>query len=76
MRVHYIVIIYYLLTYLVTVNDVWMDLTLLISTISINKKMIENLRELIIPWLNEKHINHDKIFFSYPVELTILLITY
>ena len=41
---------------LVTANDVWMDLTLLISTISINKKTLENLRQLkITPWLNEKH---------------------
>ena len=33
-RVHYIVIIYHVLTYmLVTANDVWMDLTLLMGTI-------------------------------------------
>ena len=36
-RVHYIVIIYYILTKLVTANDVWTDLTLMISKISINK---------------------------------------
>ena len=48
MRGHYIVI-YYILTSLVTANDVWMDLTLLISKISINEKNMENLRVLIIP---------------------------
>ena len=37
-KVHYIVIIYYILTKLVTANYVWMDLTLIISKISINKK--------------------------------------
>ena len=42
-RVHYIIIIYYILTWLVTANDVWMDLTLLISKISINKNTVENL---------------------------------
>ena len=47
-RVHYIVIIYYILTWLVTANDVWMDLTLLMRKISTNKKMLENLRVLII----------------------------
>ena len=66
---------YYLLHIyiLVTANDVSLYLTLLISTISINKKTMKNLRALIIPWLNEKHIHHGKRMFSYPVELTILL---
>ena len=32
------------------------------------------MRVLIIPWLDGKH--HDQKMFSYPVELTILLITY
>ena len=53
-----------------------MDLTLPISTISINEKTMENPRVLIIPWLNEKYIHHYKKMFSYPTESTILLITY
>ena len=37
-RLHYIVIIYYVITLLVIDNGVWMDLALMISTISINKQ--------------------------------------
>ena len=39
-RLHYIVIIYYVLTLIVTNNNVWIDLTLLISMIKIKKMMV------------------------------------
>ena len=45
MRVHYIVIIYYVLTKLVTDNDVWMDLTLPINTFSANKNQNARISE-------------------------------
>ena len=61
MRVQYIVIIYYILTQLVTANDVWMDLTRLISKISINKnkKHMENL-SFNYTLVNEKRIHDDE----------------
>ena len=58
--VHYIVIIYYILTLLVTANDVWMDLTLLISKIPINKKNAGKSESINYTLLNEKRIHHDK----------------
>ena len=53
-----------------------MDRTLLISKISINKKKHEKSERINYTLLNEKRIHHDgKKMFTYPVELTILLIT-
>ena len=75
-RGHYIVIIYYILTQLVTANDVWMDLTLLISKISLDKKTHGKSESINYTLLNEKRMHDDgKKMFTYPVELTILLIT-
>ena len=54
-----------------------MDLTLLISKISINKKKHGKSASVNYTLLNEKRINdNEKKMFTYPVELTILLITY
>ena len=60
MTAHYIVIIYYILTYLVTANDVWMYLTLLISKISINKKKHGKSEGINYTLLNEKRLHDDE----------------
>ena len=75
-RLHYIVIIYYVLTWLVTANHVWMDLTLLIRTISANKKNDIIFESVHYTVLNQNVNTDKKNMFTYPVELTILLITY
>ena len=74
-RLHFIVIIYYVLTHLVTDNDVWMHLTLLISTFSTKKndRISESVNYAV---LNQKVYIMTIKMFPYPVELTILLITY
>ena len=76
MRLHYIVIIYYILTQLVTDNDVWMDLTFLIH-FQQNKKQNDKISESVNYAVLNQNVDIMTIkMFTYTVELTILLITY